>query len=84
MDGPRFDQITKTLAGAVSRRDALRATACGAFGATLVGLGLREAGAACAHLEKRCRRNSDCCSKNCTDRRCGCRRGATTCAGATA
>jgi hypothetical protein len=73
MDGPRFDDLTRVLGAAGSRRAVLRAVAVAALSA----VGLRRVEAAnaqaCLALGAGCRPNDACCSGECHARKCRCR-----------
>jgi hypothetical protein len=64
-----FDELARALAnGSISRGRALRWMGAALVGGTLSSLGLGEAAAApkCRPVGKRCKRNAQCCSQNCT------------------
>jgi uncharacterized protein YndB with AHSA1/START domain len=66
MEGQRFDDIARTLAGGLSRRTVVRrigAVAAGA-GLALLGRGRGEA-ATCRGVGLTCREHANCCSRNC-------------------
>lgn len=82
MDGPRFDDLTRALGAASSRRTLLRATVTAAIGV----LGLRRAetahAQACLALGARCRPTDQCCTGECHGRKCRCRPHQQECGGA--
>jgi hypothetical protein len=69
-----FDELTRGLAsGSLSRGKALRLMGAALVGGTLASLGIGGVAAAddeCKPLEKKCRKNQQCCSGNCVDRKC--------------
>ncbi len=82
MDGPRFDDLTRALGAASSRRTLLRATVTAAIGV----LGLRRVetahAQACVALGARCGPTNQCCSGECHGRKCRCRPNQQECGGA--
>jgi len=79
-----FDELTKGLAtGAVSRRKALRWMGGALLGAALASVPGVAWANDCRRLGRECRRDSQCCSKNCIrrgdDKVCGCPQGQTRC-----
>jgi hypothetical protein len=80
----RFDDLTKELAAAKSRRQALRILAAGAAGGMLSLFGPRQAAAdhnaQCRDLGDNCRSNAECCGGGvCVDFHCVCPRGTVAC-----
>lgn len=79
MDGQRFEALTRSLAGGMSRRGVVRGLAAGiaAAAAGLSGLGGAEARQRCRLYNEICRKHGDCCDFNCGPkdntgrRRCG-------------
>lgn len=67
MEGQRFDDLTRSVAG-ISRRNALRLLAGGALGglATLLD---RDGAAACRRIRRACTRDGQCCSGRCDPKR---------------
>jgi len=69
-----FDELARALAsGSISRGKALRLMGAALVGGTLASLGIGQVAAAddeCKPLEKKCRKNHQCCSGNCVDRKC--------------
>ena len=68
-----FDELASGLAsGSISRGRALRLMGAALVGGTLASLGIREAAAdeECKPLNKKCRKNHQCCSEVCTDGTC--------------
>jgi hypothetical protein len=65
----QFDELTKDLAQAVTRRGALKKFSVGLAGMALAGLGLANKAEAaeggCRPRGKKCRRHSECCSGLC-------------------
>ena len=64
----QFDELSKSLAEGVSRREALRKFGFGLAGVLLAAVGLRsKAGAnpGCFHNGHHCTRDSECCSNLC-------------------
>jgi len=78
MDGTKFDQLTRLLAGQPSRRQVVRG-----MSATLVGgaaiAGLTHDAAACVDVDsnQECKNDSDCCGDDvrCENQRCNCKSG---------
>ena len=63
-----FDELTRSLAQAVTRRGALKQFGLGLAGIALAAFGLAhsaEAQSTCLPYGSGCRNNSDCCSGNC-------------------
>jgi hypothetical protein len=65
-----FDELASGLAsGSISRGKALRLMGAALVGGTLASLGIGQVAAAddeCKPLEKKCRKNNQCCSGNCS------------------
>ncbi len=62
----QFDELTKNLAQAVTRRAALKKFGVGLAGLALACFGLaNKTHAACLNIGAACNRNSDCCSGYC-------------------
>ena len=64
-----FDELARGLAsGDVSRRRAIKLMGAALVGGTLASLGIREAGAddLCKPEGKKCRKDTQCCSDNCS------------------
>lgn len=65
MEGPRFDNLTRRLAGGGSRRRVLRSLAATGAAAVLARFGATEASAAeaaaCTGLRQVCQRRRECC-----------------------
>jgi hypothetical protein len=65
-----FDELASALAsGNISRRRALKLMGAALVGGTLASLGIREAAAdppGCKRAGKRCKRDTQCCSGNCS------------------
>ncbi len=70
MDSQRFDDLSRTLATARSRRGALKTLAGGALGGLLGLVGVREAAAACRAPKKPCEKGRQCCTKRCKRGKC--------------
>src|SRR5215203_3363282 len=84
MNQERLDQLAKGLAtGAVSRRKALRWMGGALLGAALASVPGVAWANDCRRLGRECRRDSQCCSKNCIrrgdDKVCGCPEGKSRC-----
>jgi hypothetical protein len=80
MDGQRFDAITRTLASTTPRRSLLRRFFGGALGSLAAGIQVGASGAAtCLGFSKSCRRNADCCSGYCKNKKCSCPSGTVIC-----
>lgn len=77
MDEKRFDALTRTLARGRSRRAALTSLAGGVLAAAFARLGHATAAApsaaVCKAKNKKCDKNTDCCSKLCKAGKCRCR-----------
>ena len=77
MDGRRFDEWTRAVTIAASRRAALRAAAGGAVAGALGLLRATKVAAAnrttCRGTGEVCRRDAQCCSERCRRGRCDCR-----------
>ena len=68
MDQDRFENLTRALATATTRRQALKTLAGGAAGGLLALLGMGEASAAgCQKTGKKCKAHKECCSGNCVN-----------------
>ena len=68
-----FDELASGLAsGSISRGRALRLMGAALVGGTLASLGIGEAAAddECKPLNKKCRKNHQCCSENCVNSAC--------------
>jgi hypothetical protein len=67
-----FDDLARGLAdGSLTRGKAIRLMGAAVVGGTLGSLGIREAGAdQCKRTEKACKKNSQCCSGNCSGGTC--------------
>jgi hypothetical protein len=82
-----FDELAKGLAtGTLSRGKAIRLVGGALLGATLASVpGVALADDDCRRFGRRCRRDRQCCSKNCVrrgdDKVCGCPEGKTRCGG---
>src|SRR5687768_11858597 len=77
MDGNRFDELTRAVAG--SRRGLLRGLAAAAGAAALGRFGLREAEAACRAYGRACTGPTQCCSGACSGGACTCADGTSPC-----
>jgi hypothetical protein len=69
-----FDELAVGLSsGTLSRGKALRLMGAALVGGTLASLGIGEAGAddLCKPEGKKCRKDAQCCSGSCVDRKCG-------------
>jgi hypothetical protein len=64
MDASLFDRITKTLADAGPRRNAVKALAGAGLAAVTTRLGVNEASARCQKIGERCGGNKKCCNKS--------------------
>jgi hypothetical protein len=64
MDASLFDRITKSLAGAGPRRNAVKALAGVGLAAVTTRLGVNDASARCQKLGRRCGGNKKCCNKS--------------------
>lgn len=62
MDGRRFDEFTRSLAGRATRRRLLGGAAAGALGGLLTRLGARETAAACTRFGLSCTGAVACCN----------------------
>jgi hypothetical protein len=71
MDGRRFDELARGLAGP-SRRGLLRGFGAAAIGGVLARIGLQEAAAACKKYGRPCSSSTQCCSGTCTGGICRC------------
>ncbi len=73
----KFDELTKNLAQAFTRRAALKKFGVGLAGVALACFGLakgaRAAGGDCRSTGKRCRSDTECCSLFCSNGYCTCR-----------
>jgi hypothetical protein len=79
MDTQRFDEITRTLAAATSRRTALKLLGGGAL-ASLGALLRPEGAGACRRFKSPCSSGSQCCSGRCSAAgRCACPTGRKRC-----
>ena len=65
MDSSRFDDLTKAVATATSRRQALKAIAATTLGSILGLAGIGTAFAKCHGTGHNCEENSTCCSGTC-------------------
>ena len=65
MEPSKFDELTKALATATSRRQALKAIAATTLGSILGLAGIGTAFAKCHDVGHNCEENSTCCSQNC-------------------
>ncbi len=84
MDHNRFDDLTRALAQGTSRRQALRLLGGSLAGGLLAALGVGQVAAedTCKPNGKKCRKDAQCCSKNCVDGTCAaCPAGRTLCDG---
>lgn len=89
MEGKRFDDLSRAVAGMSSRRNVLRGIIGGAIASVVGGIGLRGAEAAQVKrgLGDICRKPGDCASNVCTPdgtgrSRCACATGSALCNGA--
>jgi hypothetical protein len=81
VDGRRFDDLTRVLGGAVSRRGLARGVAATAVAGLLTRFGVRPAEAACTKFGKPCGTPGQCCSGACSGGICRCAAGEVVCTG---
>lgn len=66
MEGNRFDDLTRAIAGSATRRGVLRRLAGAVAGGLLVAVGVRQAEATpCRPDGRPCRLHAECCSGTC-------------------
>jgi hypothetical protein len=68
MDGTRFDDLTRVLAGSGSRRRFLGRLGAGMLGGVAALLGISDTAARCRPAGRTCSANDHCCSRFCGDR----------------
>jgi hypothetical protein len=70
MDERRFDNLSRILGSAETRRRALKMLGGSGLAVLLARLSVGESGAACRKAKKSCRRDGQCCSGRCKKGRC--------------
>jgi hypothetical protein len=85
MDDQQFDQLSKSLATSVSRRQAMKVLGATAIGGVAALFGARGASAhhnaRCKDIGDNCRSNAECCERVCVDFHCVCPGGTVLCPG---
>jgi CXCXC repeat len=83
LDEQWFDQLSKSMAGTVSRRQAVKVLGATALGGLFAGVGARGAQARlCRDAGQNCRSNAECCTRFCdTTFHCACASGTVLCQG---
>lgn len=83
MDDQQFDQLSKSLATSVSRRQAMKILGATAAGGMAALFGARGASAHhnanCRDFDDNCRSNAECCTGACINFHCGCAEGTVIC-----